>query len=242
MLVAVLPIVLAATLVADDVIEAQIATALEDLQAYWLDADFSATAEAATAALQLIEASRCPWRQDAAIVSFIGGVTGSEYSLAAEPGYMFWVATRVHDRLNVFSTPLQSVAEARASAPGLDISLDQLFIHSAYRRPTVNESCPEPQLDPQILFAEVEARGDAFIAFGMPHGRFLRRRSPVSVVYAYPPGAGGQLGNSVIEAGDWKSPADEIAILTPSPCAVYFIEDSVRVEVCLDGADAAATQ
>lgn len=242
MLVAALPIVLATTLVADDDIEVRISTALEGLQANWLDADFSATAEAATAALQLIEASRCPWRQDAAIVSFMGGVTGSEYSLAAEPGYMFWVATQVNDRLDVFSAPLQSVAEAHASVPGLDISLDQMFIQSAYRRATMSEACPEPQLDPQILFADVEARGDAFIAFGMPSHRSRSGSAPESVVYAYPPRAGGQLGNSVIEAGDWKSLEDEIAILTPGPCAVYFIEDYVRVEVCLDDADVSATQ
>ena len=242
MLVAVVSFALAATLVDDDDIEASISSALENIEAYWLDADFSATAEAAAATLELIEASRCPWRQDAAIVSFMGGVAGSEYHLAAEPGYMFWVATRVHDRLSVLPAPLQSVAEARASVPGLDISLDQLFIHSAYRRPTVNESCPEPQLDTQILFADAEAQGDAFIAFRMPRGRSLRSRSPVSVVYAYPPGSGGQRGNSVIEAGDWKPLADEIAILTPSPCARYRNEDSVRAEICLDLSASSATQ
>jgi hypothetical protein len=219
---------------ADGEIEVEISTALDVLESRWLGADFHGAAEAATAALELIEASECPLRDDVAIVSFIGGVTGIDHSALAKSGYMFWVATQTHAQLDILTPDLVSVAEAEQSPPGYDIRLDQYFLGSPYREAPLVEECAPAQLDPEMLFADVPVVDHAFIAFAMPERDIRRGISPERVLYAYPASVSETIGAALLETENWISTGGRVAVLTPGPCDRYLNSENLYEDVCLE--------
>ena len=211
--------------------EEHIADALQDLEVAWRNADFDAVGDLAVDAMALIEASECPWRSDAAVAAFMGGV-GSYAQNAARPGYLFWVASRVDRHAGVLQSAQAQVADGLKSGPGARVDEDQLFIASVYRNDPAPADCATRQLDPDLLSYEPSNPEAVFVVTTWPQVRRRVRWSRGRYLYAYPEKAGRQLASQVISQDGFSYILRTMEPRLFNPCSRFTVDNLTSQSVC----------
>lgn len=216
--------------------EQAIEAELAGLDQAWRAGAFEDAYAHAREAVTLIDASSCPLRSDAAVAAALGGLSARAGSLGSG-GFLFWIADQVDRRLSVLPGPIPSLVHGQRIEPGERPGLDDDFLRSAYLDPdALTPGCAEPQLDPDIFFAEPASAEAVLIAVRWPrdYSEPLWRRA--ELLFAYPGGEGRDLFEQLREQRSTFSVNRGVDIRVFDPCLALPGPDYAYFEICREGA------
>lgn len=206
---------------------------LDALAHAWRSGSLTAAARHAVSALDLIEASACPLRSDAAIAAAIGGLANSGDQRFGPPGYLFWVAHEVNSRIDVLPSEIAESAIALKTSPGADVREDAYFLASAYRRiDGLEDDCAPARLDATLFTSEPDAAEAVIAVIEWPRYRDSLRWSSVQMLFAYPRDEGAQLVERIGAMDGRVRPQGRHRVLAFEPCETFSNADLGMVRLC----------
>lgn len=216
-------------------IEAEIASEVAALDRAWRAGQLVEVVGHAEAALDLIEASACPMRADAAVIATIGGLASTAHNVPSWYGYHFWVASQVDAEFDVLPPGLEQMIEFHRSEPGANISEDYRYARSRYLdASSLERECSTRLLESGILQVEPESASAVIVAVAWQARLEERRWEDADLLYAFPAQEGEQLLARLREderlAGGWS----QQQIVTFDPCVRVSTEDAGSTYVCRD--------
>lgn len=209
---------------------------LDGLEQAWRAGAFEHAVEHATNALDVIEASDCPMRSDAAIAAALGG-----FSSLAVPGrysgFLFWKAGQVDGRLSVLPEPIVSIVEEMSADPGAAHAYDDDFLRSVYFEPqTLATDCAQARLDPELFFAEPVNAQAVIVAARWSRDYDMAPWRRAKFVYAFPQGEGRALFERLQGERSGFMVQQGVDIRIFDPCLFLPGPDYEYFQICRDGA------
>ena len=212
--------------------EADIGEALGVLEAAWIEGDFDAFALAGRDAVDLIEQSNCPMRQDVTIAAFMAGVGARRSRVQASSTYLFWVASETDKRFEVLGIAARAVADAQRGSPGQSIRDDVSFMRTPYRTASHEIGCADNVLDPALLSAEPRNPSRVFVAIGWPREEGEQIRRTGRFVYGFPGEEGEALAAQIIDSDERVTPGARVSAYVFDPCAILGRRDYNVDNIC----------